>query len=104
MICFSYQPIPHSGGNILSAILTRLPLVLLIWIFLCTPCVSAELPVSAIVNDLRAIEAAVIVRPNGRLLLNKGSNDSVHKGDLWSIYNKRLPFYSISIIMIIVIV
>lgn len=72
----------------MPAILTRLPLILLICLFLCTPCVSAELPVPAIVNDLRSIEAAVIVRPNGRLLLNKGSNDSVHKGDLWSIYNK----------------
>jgi len=61
----------------------------LVWSLIQVPmCLAGKLPVSSIVQDLSVIEAAMIVRPNGRLLLNKGSQDSVRKGDLWSIYNK----------------
>ncbi len=61
----------------------------LVWILILAPiCFAGEFPVASIVQDLSTIEAAVIVRPNGHLLLNKGSNDSVRKGDLWSIYSK----------------
>ncbi len=61
----------------------------LIWSLTLVPiCLAGELPVASIVKDLSVIEAAMIVRPNGHLLLNKGSDDSVRKGDLWSIYSK----------------
>ncbi len=61
----------------------------LIWSLTLVPvCLAGELPVASIIKDLSVIEAAMIVRPNGNLLLNKGSNDSVRKGDLWSVYSK----------------
>ena len=61
----------------------------LVWTLILAPiCFAGEFPVASIVQDLSTIEAAVIVRPNGHLLLNKGSNDSVRKGDLWSVYSK----------------
>ncbi|HIE07736.1 MAG TPA: hypothetical protein EYP64_06800, partial [Desulfarculaceae bacterium] len=77
------------GGIILLPMLKQSIFFSLVWTLMLVPiCFGGELPVASIVKDLSAIEAAVIVRPNGQLLLNKGSNDLVRKGDLWSLYSK----------------
>jgi hypothetical protein len=50
------------------------------------PGVAADFPVADIVQTLRRMDATVIVRPNGILLLNKGSLNGIQRGDLWRIY------------------
>lgn len=49
---------------------------------------AADIPFDSIIEDLGVINAAVIVGPDGRLLLNKGSLHAVRRGDLWSIHTK----------------
>lgn len=49
---------------------------------------AADFSLASIVDDLHTIEAKIIVRPDGQLLLNKGTANSVHRGDLWSIHEQ----------------
>ncbi len=49
---------------------------------------AAETPKDRLVRDLSPLEASVIPGPGGKNLINKGFDEGVHVGDLWTVFGK----------------